>query len=615
MAGQELNRAPVEQILTHIQNGRNFVLNGGAGSGKTYTLVQVLRQIQRRYPTDGIACITFTNAAAIEISNRTPESNLMVSTIHKFLWDEIVQFQKQIRDTVLELSEDPDYARLFPLDPADRDMVPDVIEYKNYTKLTRGVVSHDQVLILAERMYGKYPRLCDILLDKYRFILVDEFQDTSPYVVKILLEHLQNRSRKSIIGFFGDTMQAIHQNDISYFQDYFRLADVRRVDKPDNRRNPAAVIDLANKLRNDGLTQTPSNDPKAPNMIDGQVIQGTARFFYSTEDALEKIKSCLEAEGWDFSDGKQTKDLRLTYKLIAEDAGFEQLLDLYNNDPVHKFIRKNADAIAPAADAAELTFDDAVQGAGMSLPSIPEFDHIKDWPWESVRRIYLDKDDLTVDRSLRHQADHKFSEPNPLLRHLFRIYDLMCLYEVGAYYDVIHQIKFQIKRMEDKTKLRRNMEELREAMNGTIGEVIDCADRNRLCIWDDTLEHYAKRNEYQNWRLRQIPYSQFRNFYNYQEGFNALSTQHKIKGLEYRNVLLILDNGKWNQYSFKYLLEPAACKEKAAPVLERTQKLFYVCCTRAMDNLAVYYNAPTPGVLAGAKALFGNSNCIDLDRL
>lgn len=98
------------------------------------------------------------------------------------------------------------------------------------------------------------------------------------------------------------------------------------------------------------------------------------------------------------------------------------------------------------------------------------------------------------------------------------------------------------------------------------------------------------------------------------------STQHKIKGLEFKNVLIVLHNGGWNNYNFEYLfnrnvgalLTPAQ-KRSYPNILRRTQKLFYVCCTRAKDNLVVYYPSPSDEVLEGAVNLFGANNCIDLD--
>lgn len=63
---------------------RNFLLSGGAGSGKTYTLVQTLHYIFDKNPKVQVACITYTNVAADEIKERSPYSRLHVSTIHDF---------------------------------------------------------------------------------------------------------------------------------------------------------------------------------------------------------------------------------------------------------------------------------------------------------------------------------------------------------------------------------------------------------------------------------------------------------------------------------------------------------------------------------------------------
>jgi hypothetical protein len=52
--------------------------------------------------------------------------------------------------------------------------------------------------------------------------------------------------------------------------------------------------------------------------------------------------------------------------------------------------------------------------------------------------------------------------------------------------------------------------------------------------------------------------------------FTPYSTQHGIKGAEFDNVFVILDNGRWNQYNFQYLFEETTGKES---VIERTQKI------------------------------------------
>ena len=66
------------EILEHIKLGHDFLLSGGAGCGKTYSLVQVLQHISGLYPNAQIACVTYTNAAALEIKNRANIKNLRV---------------------------------------------------------------------------------------------------------------------------------------------------------------------------------------------------------------------------------------------------------------------------------------------------------------------------------------------------------------------------------------------------------------------------------------------------------------------------------------------------------------------------------------------------------
>jgi DNA helicase-2/ATP-dependent DNA helicase PcrA len=84
----------VEQIFVHVKKKENFLLSGGAGSGKTYSLVEVIKKAIEDNPTSKVACMTYTNAAVKEIEERVNHVNLNVSTIHDFLWDNIKSFQK-----------------------------------------------------------------------------------------------------------------------------------------------------------------------------------------------------------------------------------------------------------------------------------------------------------------------------------------------------------------------------------------------------------------------------------------------------------------------------------------------------------------------------------------
>jgi len=96
----------VARIFEHIEAEKNFLLSGGAGSGKTYSLVQVIKKIIADNPTAKVACMTYTNAAVKEIEERVGHENLSVSTIHDFLWDNIKSFKKELKKGLISLLND-----------------------------------------------------------------------------------------------------------------------------------------------------------------------------------------------------------------------------------------------------------------------------------------------------------------------------------------------------------------------------------------------------------------------------------------------------------------------------------------------------------------------------
>ena len=132
-------------------------------------------------------------------------------------------------------------------------------------------------------------------------------------------------------------MQSIYETGIGDIDSYIKSGFVHKVEKKQNRRNPQTVIDVANTIRTDGLVQTPSEDSSAPNMENGMIKQGSVKFLYSTSFDLSKVKLSSWVNGWDFYNAKKTKELRLTHNLIADEAGFSNLMAVYDNDPIAKF--------------------------------------------------------------------------------------------------------------------------------------------------------------------------------------------------------------------------------------------------------------------------------------
>ena len=98
----------IEQCKKCIDEKRSFVLQGGAGSGKTETLKELLIYINKSNPSAKVMCITHTNVAANEILSRTGNA-FLVSTIHAFLNSLIKDYKKNIYTVIGELFLIPEF--------------------------------------------------------------------------------------------------------------------------------------------------------------------------------------------------------------------------------------------------------------------------------------------------------------------------------------------------------------------------------------------------------------------------------------------------------------------------------------------------------------------------
>ena len=206
-----------------------------------------------------------------------------------------------------------------------------------------GIITHDDVLLLAEQMFFKYPKLRKILMDSYPFIMVDEYQDTDKSVVNILLRYLNKKEYKGrfVVGFFGDAMQSIYDGRVGNLSEFINDELVSVVEKKANRRNPQAVINLANQLRTDHLIQIESNDQSAPNMdkVNSRIKKGKAVFLYSNNPDVDNVRQYLIANEDFLWDKDKIKELHLTKKLIAVKAGFPTLHKIYKGDDVYNIVK------------------------------------------------------------------------------------------------------------------------------------------------------------------------------------------------------------------------------------------------------------------------------------
>jgi DNA helicase len=623
----------VLEALQCIKNGENFILEGGAGSGKTYSLISLINTLIEERPDIRIVCITYTNNAVAQILSRIENENLWVSTIHEFIWALIRKYQNEIKDILVELINDDNEKNFKKPKDFSEDLISKeyfenlYVDYDEYYYVTpndenRVKISHDHILIVAEKMFEKYKKIADILKDIADCIFVDEYQDTSPLVADILLKHLEQSDKKNAIGFFGDSMQSIYDDGVGNLNQY----NLTKIVKTQNRRNPRVVIEVANKFRDDDIEQIPSEDTNAPNMENGTIREGSIKFLYGNEaDAFIKEKSIFES--WNFSDGKQTKELRLTHKFNAEMAGFKDLYTLYNADLITtliskikekidkenlgsgKTLRELALKVKPKYNKLELL--DQINGNEIyrSIYSV-----LEDMLWEEAYgKCRVIKDSLMSYRlngmSGRYESN---SYRDKILRRLDILEEIIELYEANKINDFLRITKFSICNSNDKICLKQAIDYLVNEDNKTIEEVLEFAKEKGLLKEDELFNDYISNEGFYLWeRIRKITFNQYRKSVLYLKEFSPICTQHSVKGSEYDNVLLILESD-WNSYDFKTLFGKGSPNSN---VQLRTKKLFYVCITRAKKNLIIYMPTNDFEILEKAKEFFGEENVMDISSI
>ena len=625
----------VKTALQCIEKGENFILEGGAGSGKTYSLISLIETLIIKSPKIRIVCITYTNNAVAEIKSRIDNENLWVSTIHEFIWYIIKKYQKEIKNELVLLIND-EIIKEFkkPKDLENNLITIDYfnnidVEYDEYYSMNPNAenkikISHDHILILAEKMFDKYKKLSDILKDIANCIFIDEYQDTSPYIAKILLEHLKKSKKKNVIGFFGDSMQSIYDEGVGDLNKY----KLKKIVKKQNRRNPRIVIEIANKFRNDKITQIPSKDKNAPNMDEnGVIIEGNIKFIYGKEqEDINFLKNKALFKPWNFLNGEQTKELRLTHKYNAEMAGFKKLYDLYNDDLIIKLIdniQKNIDnnenkesvlnelvlELRPIYNKKDL-FEEITGNEIYNLI----YQDIKNLLWKNVlEKCKISKESLMSYKfngiNGRYETN---SHRDKILKKLDVLNELIELYESKKFNEFLKKTNFSIQNKNDKSKLKEIMNFFMLEDRKTIEEVLDFSKKQGLIREDVDFDNYISAKGFYLWeRIKKISFKEYRNSILYLKEFSPISTQHSIKGSEFDNVLVVLESN-WNKYDFKTLFGKGSKNEN---VKKRTRKLFYVCMTRAKKNLVIYMPTEDLEIINSAKNYFGEENVLSIDSM
>ena len=294
----ELNPSQYEAATT--RDGPVLVL-AGAGSGKTRTLIfRVARMIEEGVDPASLLLLTFTRRAAEEMIQRAEAlmggrcDKVTGGTFHSFA-NTVLRRYASLLDfanafTILDRTDSEDAinlirtrlgldkkARRFPrkqtiaeiislaankttsvaevldsqfphlfseLDPLSR-----IEEYYRQYKRERSLLDYDDLLTHLRELLRTHPEVTERLSRTYRYIMVDEYQDTNRLQAEIvrLLAHSHNNvmavgdDAQSIYSFRGATVRNIFE-----FPDLF--PDTKVIKLEENYRSTQPILDLSNEI-------------------------------------------------------------------------------------------------------------------------------------------------------------------------------------------------------------------------------------------------------------------------------------------------------------------------------------------------------------------------------
>ena len=357
---KNLNKEQIEAVKTI--DGPVLVM-AGAGSGKTKVLTtRIAYLIEEGIPSYNILAITFTNKAAAEMRDRV--SNLIgdvssfigtfhslgvriirenhdilglpnnftiidsddTNTIIKKLLKEMNLDSKQyspsyVRNRISfiknQMLTDGELDRLFNT-PMDKVVVEVYHRYNNKLK-TSASVDFDDLLLQPVNLFKERKDILEYYQDKYRYILIDEYQDTNPVQYKLSVMLSNKYKNIFVVGDMNQSIYAFRQADfrnISNFEKDFKGAKVIKLEH--NYRSTNNILSAANEVIKHN---TERKDLKLfSDNGDGVKIKYMRAYDEKHEIALviDEIKHLL-------SEGYKNEDIAILYRTNAQSRAIEDV--------------------------------------------------------------------------------------------------------------------------------------------------------------------------------------------------------------------------------------------------------------------------------------------------
>lgn len=621
--GNDRDAGVVEEICGYLTEHppRSFFLFAGAGSGKTRTLVEVLRRLtgvishgsggklaQRlRLYGRSIRVVTYTKNAVAVISGRLGVNDLVaVSTIHSFCWELIGGFDNDIREALIaiktaKLADKRAEAAKKPKGVSKRDLrnfseieaevealktVPRFIYHPDRDTYGDGALQHGQVLDATAWLLLHRPTLQTILQDRHPIILIDESQDTMKSVLDVLMKLAEPRGNNLTLGLLGDHRQRIYMDGHSdlpgLVPDGWAKPELKM-----NHRSHQRIVQLINKIwaaKLAGRTQPASGVEQHHRT---EKTGGTVRLFIgptslSTPEkrvkeawVASKMRQATQNDAWATSAGYQS--LALEHKLVAARGDF---LSVYT---AMALIDPNAAAPSGRGEntgpsAARLLLHDLAQLAACVAPD----GAVNDFATTEVLRRAGCLDQLPAD------ADQRIARTE-------EIYDAVVAFGAASIKpsatveEVIAPIiKAQVFKV-DARLVQQFADQTQPPAAPIPREETETDDARRRRGWCG---------------LFKAPWAELERYRRYLAGNSALATHQVVKGSEFMHVMVVMDDNEsvGHQFSYDKLLGATELGERdldnvqagKETTIDRSLRLLYVTCSRARESLALVLWAENP---------------------
>ena len=276
------NELNPEQFKAVTTTEGAILIIAGAGSGKTRVITfRIAHMLEKGIPQSQILALTFTNKAAKEMSDRIKDltekklKNLTVSTFHAFgvkvlradidklgwrenfsIYDETDRVAL-IKECGRELKYCPEAMDIYKIGQiisniktgrktweTQNDMYRPLYEsYQEGLKLFNAV-DFDDLIVLPIKLFKEFPEVLAKYRERYKYIMVDEFQDTSHQQYEFM--HLIADKNIAVVG---DDDQSIYswrgadyQNIVNFESDF----DVTEIRLEQNYRSTGTILEAAN---------------------------------------------------------------------------------------------------------------------------------------------------------------------------------------------------------------------------------------------------------------------------------------------------------------------------------------------------------------------------------